>query len=73
MNIHDNQLKITITVNDSKELQNFQRGIINLLSKVEIDDCNPKAKEEIKSLYKLLMLLNEGAPKEAEALISRSA
>ncbi|MBT1704909.1 hypothetical protein [Chryseosolibacter indicus] len=57
-------LKITISVTDFEELQKFQRGIINLLSKVEIDDCNPEAKEEIKSLYKLLLLLNESTAKE---------
>ena len=68
MNVHQNQLKITISVADFEELQKFQRGIINLLSRVEIDDCNPDAKEEIKSLYKLLLLLNESTPKERKAL-----
>jgi len=65
---YQNSLKVTISVADFEELQKFQRGIINLLSKVEIDDCNPEVKEEIKSLYKLLLLLNESTPKDRKVL-----
>lgn len=69
MNGYQNSLKVTISVADFEELQKFQRGIINLLSKVEIDDCNPEVKEEIKSLYKLLLLLNENTPKDRKVLV----
>lgn len=59
VNSHQNLLKITIPVANFEELQKFQQGIINLLSKIELDDCKPEVKEDIKSLYKLLLLLRE--------------
>lgn len=48
---------IAIPFSDPEELRQYQRGIINLLSKVEIDDCNAGVRDDIKSLYKLLSFL----------------
>jgi len=69
VNGHQDLLKITISVADFEELQKFQRGIINLLGKVEIDKCKPEVIEDVKSLYKLLLSLRESMPKQSKVLI----
>lgn len=50
----DSCLKIIIPISDSEELFRYQRGLINLLSKVEIGDCNPEVRDDVKSVYRLL-------------------
>lgn len=51
---YDNSLVITIPVSGLEELGQYQRAIINQLSKIEIGDCNPQVKEDVKALFKLL-------------------
>lgn len=50
----NSRLKIVINLADSDELHRYQRSMINLLSKIDITDCNPEVREDVKSLYRLL-------------------
>ena len=59
----DNCLKIIINLSDSEELHRYQKSMINLLSKIDISDCNPEVREDVKSLYRLLShLMNDENP-----------
>ncbi len=36
------------------ELESYQKGILRLLSKVELDRCDETLKEDLKSIFRLL-------------------
>lgn len=55
----ENFLKIVIPVSDSEELHQYQKAIINLLSKVKICECNAEERDDVRSLYMLLTHLEE--------------
>lgn len=50
----DDQLKIIIPVAGIEELYRYQKGILGILGRIEIDDCNPIFKEDLKAVYQLL-------------------
>ena len=45
---------ITIPVMDLQELNNYQKGIIELLAKVHLEECTSHELENIKAIYTLL-------------------
>lgn len=45
---------ITIPVMDLQELNNYQKGIIELLAKVPLEECTNHQLENIKAIYTLL-------------------
>ncbi len=55
---------IEITVSDIHELQAYQKGILGVLAKVELDSCDQSLKEDVKSVYKLLghLIIENGVP-----------
>ena len=50
----ENQFDVTVPISDFEELQAYQKGILGILAKVELDSCDQSLKEDIKSVYKLL-------------------
>ena len=53
-NPRENQLKIILPDSGMEELYRYQKGLLNMLSKIEIENCSPDFKEDLKSVYKLL-------------------
>lgn len=49
-----NQIKIEINVSSIDELFNYQKGLMSLLGRIQIDNCDTRLKENLKSVYKLL-------------------
>jgi len=45
---------ITIPVMDLYELGNYQKGILGLLAKVNLEHCDPHELQNIKAVYTLL-------------------
>jgi hypothetical protein len=45
---------ITIPVMDLQELNNYQKGIIELLARVHLEECTSHQLENIKAIYSLL-------------------
>lgn len=54
---YDNSFKIIIPVAGVDELRQYQKALINVLAKIEIAECTPAVKEDVKSLFKLLSYL----------------
>lgn len=46
--------RMVIPISSEDELTNYRRGIMALLRKVEIDDCDSELIENLKSVYDLL-------------------
>ena len=51
MDYSDSNLLLKIPTD---ELKAYRKGILAVLSKVELDHCNESLKEDLKSVYKLL-------------------
>jgi hypothetical protein len=49
-----NPKKIIIPVSGVEEVQKYQKGILGILGKIEIDHCKPGFKEDLKAVYELL-------------------
>lgn len=49
--------EIIVRIGNSKDLQSYQKGIFNLLSRVEISSNDESFKDDLKSVYQLLNLL----------------
>ncbi len=45
---------VKLNIQDLDELRAYQKGLLNILSKVDTDDLDPTSIEDIKSVYKLL-------------------
>jgi hypothetical protein len=58
---NQNPLKIVIPVSGIEEVHRYQKGMITMLSKIEIDNCKPAFREDLKAVYELLshLLLNK--------------
>ncbi|HEY3404714.1 MAG TPA: hypothetical protein VGK59_15095 [Ohtaekwangia sp.] len=56
-NSQKNQLVLTIPDAGFKEMDRYYKSIIQLLSKIEIENCDPEFKENLKAVYELLMHL----------------
>lgn len=46
--------RIIIPIADMDELSKYQRGLLGVLRKVEVGNCDPRLKENLKSVYELL-------------------
>lgn len=55
---HASRVKIIIEVASMDEIVRYQRGILGILAKIEVDNCDPVLIENIKSVYDLLSHLN---------------
>lgn len=49
-----NPKKIVIPVSGVEDVQKYQKGILGILGKIEIDQCKPGFKEDLKAVYELL-------------------
>ena len=49
-----NPQKIVIPVSGVADVQKYQKGILGILGKIEIDQCKPGFKEDLKAVYELL-------------------
>lgn len=47
-------LKIIIPVSSMDEVEKYHKGLLGILRKIEIDNCDPALKENLKSVYELL-------------------
>jgi hypothetical protein len=56
--INRTQLLIEIPIKNIDELTRYQEGIMGLLRRIEVGDCDPELKENIKIIYGLLMQLH---------------
>lgn len=48
---------VRIPVSSIEDIARYQKSLISVLDKVEIDDCNPEFREDLATVYKLLSLL----------------
>lgn len=48
------EMRISIPVANREEVNNYERSILHLLSKIEIESCDSTMKESVKNVYKLL-------------------
>jgi hypothetical protein len=46
--------QIVIPIANMGELSKYQRGLLGVLRKVEVGNCDPRLKENLKSVYELL-------------------
>jgi len=46
--------RIVIPIENMDELAKYQRGLLGVLRKVEVGNCDPRLKENLKSVYELL-------------------
>lgn len=46
--------RIVIPISDMEELANYQKGLMGVLRKVEVGNCDPALKENLKCVYELL-------------------
>jgi hypothetical protein len=53
-NTDQKQLRICIPVSNLRVIYKYHQSIINLLDKIEIDDCNPELRENLNAIYDLL-------------------
>lgn len=53
-NQKENLLAIKIPISGINELYKYQKSILAVLGKIEIDDCNQAFVENLKAVYKLL-------------------
>lgn len=52
---HENPgLQIVIPITNMDELTKYQCGLLGILRKVEVGNCDPGLKENLKSVYELL-------------------
>jgi hypothetical protein len=49
-----NPIKVIIPVSGVEEVQRYQKGLLGILGKIEIDQCKPGFKEDLKAVYELL-------------------
>lgn len=61
INSGKNQLKVDIPISGIDELHKYQNGLLSILRKIKIDNCDPEFKEHLKTVYELLSHLQ---PKE---------
>ena len=54
MKTTNNRKKTMVIKFPIQELGNYQKGILKMLSKVELHDFDNSAKDDLKSVYKLL-------------------
>lgn len=47
-------LKIIIPVSSMDEVEKYHKGLLGVLRKIEIDNCDPTLRENLKSVYELL-------------------
>ena len=52
------QLRICIPVSNLGAIDRYHQSIVNLLDRIEIDDCNPAQRENLKTIYELLSHLH---------------
>lgn len=57
-NSQTNQLIVTIPGKDIKDLYTYRSSILGLLARVEIENCSPEIKVELKAIYELLLHLH---------------
>ena len=48
------QLKIIIPISGEDELARYRRGIMGVLRKIEVNNCDEALKENLKSVFELL-------------------
>lgn len=70
----NSEMKIVIPISDVQELSKYQRGIMGVLRKIEVGDCDPKMKEHLESVYELLshLVLDESSLLRGKELLTRS-
>ena len=49
-----NLLKIIIPLSGVEELEGYQDGVLEVLRKIDIEDCDPELIRHVMSVYKLL-------------------
>jgi hypothetical protein len=47
-------LKIIIPVSSMDEVEKYHKGLLGILRKIEVDNCDPTFRENLKSVYELL-------------------
>lgn len=52
--VKNSGFRIVIPISDMEELANYQNGLMGVLSKVEVDNCNPQLQENLNYVYELL-------------------
>lgn len=50
----NSRFRIVIPISDMEELANYQKGLMGVLRKVEVGNCDPVLKENLKYVYELL-------------------
>jgi hypothetical protein len=53
----EKELKIFISITSIEKLNRYQCGLLGVLSRIEIGNCDPELKENIKAVYELLTQL----------------
>lgn len=60
---------VRIPVSSIEDIARYQKSLINVLDKVEIDDCNPAFREDLATVYRLLSLLTSAGDSIAQERI----
>jgi hypothetical protein len=70
----NSEMKIVIPISDMDELSKYQRGIMGILRKIEVGNCDPTMKEHLESVYELLshLVLDESSLLRGKELLTRS-
>lgn len=67
----ENQLQIIIANSGLEELYRYQKGLLSILSTIEVESCSPDLREDIKAVYSLLshLLLDKAFQSEHKNLL----
>ncbi len=59
MKVTNNQetASVRIPISSMDDIIRFQKSLIRVLDRVEIDDCSPEFREDLATVYRLLSLL----------------
>jgi hypothetical protein len=75
MIVHDTakkQLKIVIPVSSVAELGKYQKGLLNLLKRINIEKCDPQFKDDLAAVYELLshILMEKEFPSQHDDILN---
>ena len=73
-NLDKSQIKLTIPVSGIAELHSYQKGIMGLLSLVDLENCDEDVQENLSYVYKLMnhLLLDDQFLEHVDLLMSKN-
>lgn len=67
-----NKLRVEIPISSVDELVRYQRGLLHVLKRIHIDECDVEFKNDLAAVYELLshILIEKDFPYEHEEILN---